>query len=143
MAENNTNPIDDDPFAAPATSEFVDWETLSGSLIVLEVEEYIAKISTVHGDNPAIKADLHVLDGELSGESYEGTLIFGRSMIPQLKKRIGQTVLARLGQGAKQKGKNAPWILVDATADDKKIGMEWYNARKSADPFADADDPRD
>ena len=145
MAENTkpANPIDDDPFDSPATSEFVDWETINGELIVLVVEEYVKEISTVHGDNPAIKADLHVLTGELAGESFEGTLIFGRSMIPQLKKRVGKIVLARLGQGAKQKGKNAPWILEDASAEDRKIGREWYEARKNRDPFSDADSADD
>lgn len=143
MAENNTNSIDDDPFSNPATSEFVDWKDINGALIVLEVEEFIPSIATVHGDNAAIKADLHVLDGELKGETYEGTLIFGRSMVPQLKKRVGEVVLARVGQGAKQKGKNAPWQLQDASADDRKTALEWYRNRKPRDPFSDADDPAD
>lgn len=133
-------PIDDDPFSAPSSSEFVDLADINGELVVIEVEEYVPSISTVHGDNPAIRADLHVLTGDLKGETYEGTLIWGRSMIPQLKKKEGEMVLARIGQGAKQKGKNAPWILVkDISAEDKALGMEWYRNRKPSDPFSDAD----
>lgn len=141
MAENPTPEIDDDPFSNPATSEFVDWKDINGALIVLEVEEFIASITTVHGDNAAIKADLHVLEGDLKGETYEGTLIFGRSMVPQLKKRVGEIVLARVGQGAKQKGKNAPWQLQDASPEDRKTALEWYKNRKPRDPFSDADEP--
>lgn len=142
MADAKTAPaIDDDPFSTPGTSEFVDWKDINGALIVLEVEEFVSKVPTVHGDNDAIRADLHVLDGELSGETYEGTLIFGRSMVPQLKRRVGEMVLCRVGQGAKQKGKHAPWQLHEATDDDKKIGMAWWLNRKPADPFSDADEP--
>lgn len=143
MAQNPSNApaIDDDPFSAPGTSEFVDWKDINGELIVLEVEELVKGVPTVHGDNDAIRADLHVLTGELKGETYEGTLIFGRSMIPQLRKREGEMVLARVGQGAKQKGKNAPWQLIkDISAEDKALGIEWYRSRKPADPFTDADD---
>lgn len=135
--------IDADPFSNPAKSEFVDWKDINGALIVLEVDEFVPGVPTVHGDNDAIRADLHVLDGELKGETYEGTLIFGRSMVPQLKKRQGEMVLCRVGQGAKQKGKNAPWQLQEATAADRKIGMEWFQSRKPADPFSDADEPGD
>jgi hypothetical protein len=34
-----------------------------------------------------------------------------------LKTKIGQQVLARIGQGTAKPGKSAPWILVDATGD--------------------------
>jgi hypothetical protein len=34
-----------------------------------------------------------------------------------LKTKIGQKVLARIGQGQAKAGKSAPWILVDATGD--------------------------
>jgi hypothetical protein len=133
--------IDDDPFSAPGTSEFVDWKDINGELLVIEVEEFVKGVPTVHGDNDAIRADLHVLTGELAGETYEGTLIFGRSMIPQLRKREGEMVLARLGQGAKQKGKNAPWQLIkDISPEDKALGLKWYKSRKAADPFSEADD---
>lgn len=138
-----TDEFENDPFDAPATSEFVDWEELKGALLVLEVEEYIPSISTVHGDNPAVKADLTVLEGatnpELNGQTFEGTLIFGRSMIPQLRKRVGRMVLARLGQGAKQKGKNAPWVLNDPSPEDRKVARKWHESRKT-DPFESAGD---
>lgn len=135
-----TAPIDDDPFSNPGKSEFVDWELIKSELIVLEVEEFVKAVPTVHGENDAIRADLHVLTGDLAGQTYEGTLIFARSVIPQLKRRTGEMVLARVGQGAKQKGKNPPWQLNEASAEDRKIGQEWFAARKPADPFSDADE---
>lgn len=141
------NMIEDDPFDAPATSEFVNWEDINGALIVLEVEEYIPAIGTVHGDNAAIKADLTVLEGatnaEMNGQTFEGTLIFGRSVIPQLRKRVGRMVLARVGQGPKQKGKNAPWVLNDPSVEDRKMARKWHESRKPADPFENAGTPED
>lgn len=140
-AKTDTKPatpvIDDDPFSTPGTSEFVDWKDINGCLIVLEVEEFVPGVPTVHGDNDAIRATLHVLDGELKDEEYEGTLIFGRSMVPQLKRRIGEMVLCRVGQGEKKRGKNPAWNLLEATPEDKAVAMKWFKARKPADPFSD------
>jgi len=38
-----------------------------------------------------------------------------------LKPNIGKSVLARLGQGVAKPGKSAPWILIDATADEEAV----------------------
>ena len=38
-----------------------------------------------------------------------------------LKAKVGQKVLARIGQGTAKPGKSAPWILLDATNDAEAV----------------------
>jgi hypothetical protein len=38
-----------------------------------------------------------------------------------LKAKVGQKVLARIGQGTAKPGKSAPWILLDATGDAEAV----------------------
>lgn len=149
---DQTNTIPDDPFAEPATGDFFDWEahynksTKKGDLLVFMVDEYRDHLPTRHtkpGEkSPAIIADIYVLDGEDEGGVYESTMVFGRVMIPQLKKRVGSIVLARLSQGVPKHGKGSePWELatVEPGTDDHKRAMAWYAEWKAAqeqDPFA-------
>lgn len=133
-------PIDDDPFSSPGGGSFVDMSDILGDLVVIEVIEFVPEINTVNGNNAAIRADLHVLTGNLEGESYEETLLWGRVLIPQLKRRIGEIVLARIAQGEKKKGQNAPWRLeANISPEDKARAMEWYRNRQPANPFSKAD----
>jgi hypothetical protein len=44
-------------------------------------------------------------------------LFFNVALKNSLKSKVGQKVLARIGQGTAKPGKSAPWILVDATGD--------------------------
>lgn len=135
--------IPENPFDSPATGAFFDWDSHKGCLLLIMVEEYVDHIPTVHtkpGEkSPAIRADIHVLDGEDAGAAYEGTLIFAKVMIPQLRKREGKMVLARLGQGEKKKGQNAPWNLDDAAGDPAAValGKKWLDDHKPKDPFSD------
>ena len=63
-----------------------------------------------------------------------------------MKSKVGQKVLARIGQGTAKPGKSAPWILVDATGDATAVAKA--NAyltseleAKSAAPAAQAAAP--
>lgn len=44
-------------------------------------------------------------------------LWFNVALRNALKTKVGQKVLARIGQGTAKPGKSAPWILIDATGD--------------------------
>lgn len=140
MTETNIANMED-PFEAPATGAFFDWDSHNGELLLIVVDEYVDHVPTVHtkpGEkSPAIRADVHVLSGDDEGASYEGTLIFAKVMIPQLKKR--KMVLARLGQGEKKKGQNAPWDLKDATQtpEDVARGRKWLADHQPKDPFSE------
>jgi hypothetical protein len=83
-------------------------------LLILEPIEYKTGIPTVHGDADAIEVRINDLD---TGHTHDSVLFFNVALKNALKTKIGQKVLARIGQGAAKPGKSAPWILVDATGD--------------------------
>jgi hypothetical protein len=102
-------------FSAPSSNtESVKVADLNGHLLILEAIEYKTGIPTVHGDADAIEVRINDLD---TGLSHESVLFFNVALKNALKTKIGQKVLARIGQGSAKPGKSAPWILVDATGD--------------------------
>ncbi|MDT8915783.1 hypothetical protein [Amycolatopsis sp. PS_44_ISF1] len=123
-----------DEFKDPSTATGIEWKNFNGSLLLVKVHGQEHSIKTVHGDSSAIRADVFVLDGDHSGESYVDTLVFPKVLQSQLKPSIGAMVLGRLGQGHKKPGQSAPWTLAAATAEDKTLGREFL--AKSVDtPF--------
>jgi uncharacterized 2Fe-2S/4Fe-4S cluster protein (DUF4445 family) len=102
-------------FSAPSNNtESVKVADLNGHLLILEAIEYKTGIPTVHGDADAIEVRINDLD---TGFNHESVLFFNVALKNALKTKIGQKVLARIGQGQAKPGKSAPWILVDATGD--------------------------
>lgn len=102
-------------FSAPSSNtESVKVADLNGHLLILEAIEYKTGIATVHGDADAIEVRINDLD---TGFNHESVLFFNVALKNALKTKIGQKVLARIGQGTAKPGKSAPWILLDATGD--------------------------
>ena len=102
-------------FSAPSSNtESVKVADLNGHLLILEALEYKTGIPTVHGDADAIEVRINDLD---TGHTHESVLFFNVALKNALKTKIGQKVLARIGQGTAKPGKSAPWILIDATGD--------------------------
>ena len=102
-------------FSAPSSNtESVKVADLNGHLLILEAIEYKTGIPTVHGDADAIEVNINDLD---TGLNHNSVLFFNVALKNALKTKIGQKVLARIGQGTAKPGKSAPWILVDATGD--------------------------
>lgn len=117
-----------DPFAAPAAAGgAVDLKTLHGSLLLITVSAVESGIQTVHGPSDAIRADIAVLDGTEKGEEYSDALLFPKVLQSQLKSRVGQKVLGRLGQGQAKPGQSAPWVLQEATPEDKQVGIAYLS----------------
>lgn len=106
-------------FANPAApGESVDWQGLSGSLLLIEPTELVQGINTVHGVSNAVRANVTVIDGPQAGQRNEDALIFPKVLQSQVRGKIGQKVLGRLGQGVAKPGMSAPWMLHPATPDD-------------------------
>jgi hypothetical protein len=106
-------------FSAPSSNtESVKVADLNGHLLILEPMEYKIGIPTVHGDADAIEVNINDLD---TGQSHQSVLFFNVALKNSLKSKIGQKVLARIGQGAAKPGKSAPWILLDATGDAEAV----------------------
>lgn len=106
-----------------------------GRLLIIEVHE-TDSIKTTASDEPAdvIKADVYALteaDGKTMLDEpvhYEDTFLFGRVIYSSLKSKVGKTVVGVLGQGEKQKGKNAPWVIEPANEKQKAKAQAAYNA---------------
>lgn len=126
--------MSDDDFGAPASATGVTWADLKGSLILFKVKGFEPAIKTVHGDSPAVAADVVVLDGEQEGTEYLDTLVFPKVLQSQIKPRMGGMVLGRLGQGEKKPGQSAPWMLSEATEADKATARA-YVAKNTEAPF--------
>lgn len=114
-----------DPFAAPATAVGIKWADLKGALVLIEVLAHETGITTAFGDTDAIRANVAVLDGEQKGQTYPDCLIFPKALQSQLRPRVGAKVLGRVSQGAAKAGQSPPWLLTEATEDDKKVGVQF------------------
>lgn len=127
--------------AAPG-SQGVPWEDFKGKLFVFEPLEQEKAISTVHGVSDAVRANVWVIlskDGS-KFEEFEDTLVFPKALQGQLRKEIGKSlVVGRLTQGEKKPGKNAPWLLADATDPDLKAASAFW-AAKSVSGASSGDD---
>lgn len=115
-----------DLFSAPAPAGGkLDLGAVNGSLLLIHVHDLEQGIPTQHGPSDAIRADVTMLDGPQAGETVEDSLIFPSVLRSQLRSKIGEKVLGRLGQGAAKPGKNAPWVLNPATQADAELATKW------------------
>lgn len=102
-------------FTAPVSNtEGVKVADLNGHLLIVTPIEYKTGINTVNGVAEAIEVSVVDLD---TNEEHHSLLWFNVALRNALKPLIGNKVLGRIGQGAAKPGKNAPWILLDATSD--------------------------
>ena len=102
-------------FTAPASNtEGVKVADLNGHLLIVTPMEYKTGINTVNGIAEAIEVSIVDLD---TNEEHHSVLWFNVALRSALKPLIGNKVLGRIGQGVAKPGKNAPWILLDATGD--------------------------
>ncbi len=117
-------------FAAPTSNnESVKVADLANHLLIITPTEYKTGIQTIHGLAEAVEDNVIDLD---TNKEHGSLLWFNVGLRNSLKSKIGQKVLARIGQGAAKPGKSAPWILVDATGDATAIAKA--NAYLSAAP---------
>ena len=107
------------PFTAPTQGgASVKPADLQGHLLIIKPVSYKTGILTSLGEAEAIEVDLVDLD---TNEEHTSVLFFNVALRSALKPNIGKSVLARLGQGVAKPGKSAPWILIDATADEEAV----------------------
>ena len=98
-------------FASPSTGgEGPAASDVNGHVLVVEPLSHELGIKTVHGEKDAIRLRLHDITDQ---RTYEDVLWFGGYLVGSLKGRIGERVLALMGQGAAKAGQSAPWTLTD------------------------------
>lgn len=125
------------PFAQPAApSGGITWGDLLGALIIIQPTRVETGIHTDYGETDAIAVNAWVIDGPGKGETYEDALVFPKVLQSQLKSRIGQIVIGRVGQGvAKRAGQNPPWQLSDASDADIQLGAQvWARIQAKTGP---------
>lgn len=147
-----TDPMDDglnidddlDVFDDPAPSAFFRSVDHENRLVLVIPKSYETGINTDNGETDAVRCDVAVLDEPTetsdteSGTFFEDTLIFGKVIVPQLKRQIGSKVLGVVVQGEKKKGKNAPWIIEGRSKDPNAVALAkaFLKAqREKANPF--------
>lgn len=89
----------------------IDWKSLFGALLIIDVHGTKSGIQTVHGPSDAVQATVTVVDGPTAGAVHTDTLVFPRVLQGQLGSKIGKRVLGRLTQGVAKPGQSAPWML--------------------------------
>jgi len=106
-------------FAAPATGgDGPSASDVNGHVLVVEPLAYETGIKTVHGDKDAVRVRLHDITDQAT---YEDVLWFGGYLVGSLKGRIGERVLALMGQGAAKAGQSPPWQLTDLSTNEQAV----------------------
>jgi hypothetical protein len=127
-----------DPFADPSSSAGLDYHAVKGCLLLFEVtgtEDHVPTVHTQAGEKtPAVRANVYVIDAPEGPVEYVDTLVFPKVLQSQLRSQVGVQpgVLGRLAQGEAKGGKNAPWQLLKATEDDKRIAVAYLQQRDAA-----------
>lgn len=115
-------------------NDIVVWEDLNGSLLLVKPTEFVRGVNTQHGSKDAIYCDILVIDGEHAGDEYKQTLVFPLTLVGQLRRRMGQTLLGRLTQGKAKfdedgEEMNAPWKFDKHTAEDAELALSMLKGR--------------
>lgn len=114
---------------APSGDKF-DYETHLGQLVIIEPLEFDEIMTSASKDPaPIIKANVTVLtesDGKTKlgePEEFKNTFLFGKVITSALKSIAGkdQLVVGVIGQGEKQPGKNAAWVIAKASDKQRAI----------------------
>lgn len=117
-------------------------EEYLGKLHVFEPEEFERNFKTSNGETDIIRGNVWVLTGPGEYDEFPDSIVFGKVLVPSLKKGIGSFVVGRLAQGEPQKGKSPAWLLKEATEKDLAKAREFLAGLqvKSAKPAKDEDD---
>jgi hypothetical protein len=137
------DPFADDPFSGPQNDFIKITESPNvGELLWITPTRFLEQIDTSNGRADAVDADVMVLTekGKALAEPRElkGVRIFGKWLVPSVKRNIGGKPVVGVvvkDEAKKQKGKNAPWVLRDPSADEKKIAYAYYEILKAQSPF--------
>lgn len=137
------DPFANDPFSGPQNDfiKITDPENV-GEVLWITPTRFLEKIDTSNGRADAVDADVMVLTKEGKPldppRELKGVRVFGKWLVPSIKRNIGGKPVVGVvfkDESKKVKGKNAPWVLRDPSADEKKIALAYYETLKSQSPF--------
>lgn len=139
------SPLSSDPFDAAdpsgisgvKISDFVDHLVL---IHATETGRMVTSANKPGEDSEFVRCDLIPLtvpdtfDGDecVAGERYDDVLLFQAALVREGKKALDRKIpwlIGRIEMGQAKKGKNAPYLLVKATDEDKAIYAAWRKAQ--------------
>lgn len=119
-------------FDTPGSGELFRNEDHVGDLLVVKVLGTEDGVVTENGTADCIRADVTVVNSDGSiGDEYLDTLLFGRVLYGQLKRKAGRTVLGVFtGEpGVKRNGKNVPYTLDPASPEQTELAVRAMTGR--------------
>lgn len=85
-------------------------------------------------DRDGVEVVVTVLDGEDAGTVYAASRLHQGKLVQALKTKVGGRVLGVLAKGEKKGKYQAPYIIIPASAEQKKVA-EAYLSANSEPPF--------
>ena len=135
------SPVGNDPFAAsdPSGISGVKISDFVGHLVLIHATETGRMVTSANKpgeDSEFVRADIIPLtvpdtfegDECVAGERYDDVLLFQAALVREGKKALDKGiawVIGRIEMGQAKKGKNAPYLLVPATDEDKALYQQW------------------
>lgn len=122
-------------FDTPGSGELFRNEDHVGELLVVKVLGTEEGVVTENGTADCIRADVTSIGNDgTAGEEYLDTLLFGRVIYAQLKRKVGRTVLGVFSgePGVKRNGKNVAYTLDPATPEQTELAVRAMTARSAA-----------
>lgn len=131
--------------AAEVGGEYVKPAQLNGHLVIVYPLGYVPFIQTRFSGqsgkpSDGIAVDVVDLDDKdasgAPGKIYRNSTFMQAHLIAALKSQIGSKVLGTISQGVAKNGMNAPWIIVDLSADPmaRERGSAWLTANPDFRP---------
>lgn len=97
-----------------------------GQALAIIGKEFRPEIKTIHGDRPAYKADIVVLDGDDEGTYYEDVLVFATTLIDRLKQEDADTLVGCLErQATGHSSGSTKYVLTEPTALELRLAAKY------------------
>lgn len=120
-----------DPFSNPQ-SGFVKIQDFKNEALIITPREIVRGITTskskTPGDTTVIDVDAVVLFADGTVKELPNLRVFGKGLVAQLGRSLGQMVIGRISMQQSANG-NDVWIMGQANDDDRALGIAYLTAK--------------
>jgi hypothetical protein len=120
-----------DPFSNPQ-SGFVKIQDFKDHALIITPKRVVDGITTskskTPGDTTVIDVDAVVLYADGTATELPNLRVFGKGLVAQLSRSIGQMVIGRISMQKSTNG-NDVWIMGEASAEDRTLGVAYLTAK--------------
>jgi len=114
--------MSNDDFDDADTSDFFTIKEHVGDLVIIAVNKFTPSFPTINGERDTIHAEVAIVEGKGVDTRYGEALLFGSKLVPQLRNKIGSTIVASTAPNAKNvTGRTLTSVAAGAPADDEDI----------------------